>query len=263
MKERLGALLCVALGAVLITTGLTESSGATVGLAVASCGAPVPIGTVVPITCPTGVIAITETTVLPSGGTATPPLGGWQVDITSSCLNPGTGLAVDLTVTVPNSGTGTSDALFVYLNPAHTAKCTYALNEHPVAGFTAVFSPASLVVLPDNGTSTGNDLKVALTNTADVSTPTPTPTSPAPSTSTSTATSTGTPTGTPTSTASASPTQVTDSIMAHSSSVAPIANTGPREQVRASVYIGIALCLLGFVLLFAGSWSRRRGQHAG
>src|SRR3954462_12667860 len=109
MKQRLGALLCVALGAVLITTRLPDSNWATVGLAVASCGSPVPIGAVTPIACPTGTIAITETTVLPSGATATPPAGGWQVDITSSCLSPGTGLAVALTIMVPDGGTGVSD----------------------------------------------------------------------------------------------------------------------------------------------------------
>jgi hypothetical protein len=257
MKERLGALLCVGLGAVLITTGLTDSSGATVGLAVPSCGAPAVIGAVAVISCPTGTIAISETTALPSGATATPPVGGWPVDITSSCLNPGTGLPVSLTVTVPDGGTGISDPLFVYVNQTHATKCTYNLTEHAVAGFTAVFAPIPPVDLPDNGGRTGNDRKVDLTNTAEVPTPTATvtvtPTSPAPSTSTSTSTSS----------ASATETIINDSGLAPTTSAAPIANTGPREQVRSSVYIGIALCLLGFALLFAGSWSRRRGSHEG
>src|SRR4051794_27404677 len=193
MKQRLGALLCLALGAVLITTGLTESSGATIGLATATCGAPV-IGSVT-LVCPTGTIAITESTVLPSGATATPPAGGWQVDITSSCLNPGTGLPVSLTVTIADGGTGTSDPLFVYTSQAHTTKCTYTLSEHAVAGFTAVFAPTSPVDLPFNNTGTGNDRKVDLTNTAAVVTSSAAPTSttpstPAPSTSASTSTST-------------------------------------------------------------------------
>jgi hypothetical protein len=259
MKERLGALLCIALGAVLITTGLTDSSGVTVGLAVPSCGgAPVVIGAVPAAavnSCPTGTIAVTETTVLPSGATATPPPGGWLVDIASSCLNPGTGAPVGLMVTLPDNGTGTSDALFVYGDPSHTTQCTYTLSEHAVAGFTGVFSPGSPVVLPFNGGSTGNDLKVALTNTAEAATTTPTtapPTSPSPTEVTVTDSLLA---------PSPTPTLPNESGQVVSASVPPIANTGPREQVRTSVYIGIALCLLGFALLFAASWSRRRGQH--
>jgi hypothetical protein len=152
-----------------------------------------------------------------------------------------------MTITVPDGGTATSDSLFVYPSPAHTVKCTYALTELPVAGFTGVFVPASPVELPFGGGRTGNDLKVALTNTAEVVTSSvPPTTSPAPSTSAS---------------SSATETAINDSGLAPTPSATPIANTGPREQVRASVYIGIALCLLGLVLFFAGTWSRRRGQH--
>jgi cobalamin biosynthesis Mg chelatase CobN len=159
---------------------------------------------------------------------------------------------------VADGATGTSDPLFVFTNQTHATKCTYSLSEHSVAGFTAVFTPASPVDLPFNNASTGNDRKVDLTNTAEVTTSTApptssTPASPAPSTSTSTSSSS----------ASATQTIINDSGLAPSPSATPIANTGPREQVRASVYIGVALCLLGLVLLFAGSWSRRRGQHTG
>jgi hypothetical protein len=238
MKQRLGALLCIALGAVLITTGLNASGSGAVGGQVPSCG--LVLGVAVP--CPTGTIAITKTTIIPDGATVTPPAAGWKVDITSTCLDPTLGSTVAQTVNVPDGGTGTSTPLFVYTNDTHTTKCSYVLSEQPVAGFTGVFDPASPVELPFANQATGNDLKVDLTNTAEV------PSSPP---SSEPASSTPPPT----------PTVINDSGLAPTSTAAPIASTGPHEQVRTSVYIGVALCLLGLVLLFAGSWSRRRGQH--
>jgi hypothetical protein len=248
MKQRFGALLCVALGAVLITTGLSDSSGGVIGGPPPDCGSV--SGGVAVVTCPTGTIAITKTTILPPGSTATPPPGGWKVDITSTtCLNPVTGLRVSITVSVPDNATGTSTDLFVYTNENDSTKCRYALHEEPVAGFTGVFVPASPVHLPFGGGQTGNDLKVSLTNTAEVVTPTPTPT---PTTS-APSSDTGSPIASPSSTV------IIDTVPPVSST--PIANTGPHEQIRSSVYIGIALCLLGLAMLVAGTIQRRRGRH--
>jgi hypothetical protein len=241
MKQRLGALLCLALGAVLITTGLTAGGNAAVGGQAPNCGTDV-IGVAIP--CPTGTISITKTTIIPEGATVTPPPGGWKVDITSTCQDPLTNDPVAQTVTVPDNDTATSTQLFVYMSTDHATKCSYALAEQPVAGFTGVFDPVSPVELPFDNEQTGNNVEVDLTNTAEVPSSTP-PSSDVPSSS------------------APSPTEIiiTDSGLAPTAS--PIANTGPREQVRTSVYIGVALCLLGLVLLFAGSWSRRRGQHTG
>ena len=106
-----------------------------------------------PSPCPTGTIAITKTTVIPAGSTVTAPPGGFKVDITSTCLDPGTGVPVSRTVSVPANGTGTSTELFVYRNDTHTTKCSYVLHEEPVAGFTGVFNPVSPVQLPFDGRS--------------------------------------------------------------------------------------------------------------
>jgi hypothetical protein len=236
MKQRFGALLCLALGAVLIATGLNAGSAGTVGFTAPDCGTPTP-GVTVP--CPTGTIAITETTVPAS---ATPPAGGWIVHITSTnCVDPANN-AVDMTLTIADGSTATSDPLFVFQNPSHATSCSYALAEDPVAGFTAAFDPASPVTIPFSGGADNNGLKVNLTNTF-----TPAPSTPAPSTrvsSTSAAPSSSAPT-TP------------------SASVSPIvAVTGPHEQVRATAYIGVGLCVLGLVLLLAGRGQRRRSRHA-
>jgi hypothetical protein len=242
MKQRLGALLCLALGAVLITTGLTAGGAGTVGDVVPiSCSG----GIGVAIPCPTGKIAITESTVTTTGSSATPPAGGWQVDITSTCNSPLTGQPASITVTVPDGGTGTSTELFLFTDETHGTVCTYALAEHVVTGFVQppVFDPASPVTIPFTpGESNANQLDVDLTNTESA----PASTSAAPSTSDP---------------ASSSVVVSASAIAVSSAAAAPIASTGPRDQVRASVYIGAALCLLGLFLLIAGSIGRRRGQH--
>ena len=233
MKQRLGAFLCILLGAVLITTGLTSNSGGDIGGVVPSCGE-VAIGIAVP--CPTGTISFTETT---TGTGATPP-ANWTVHITSTCLDPATGLPVDMTVSVPDGGTNSSGPLEVFTTNTHSTSCSYTYVEDPVpAHFTATFAPTSPQVIPFSGGSTNSGLKVDLTNAYTA----PTPTTSAPASSSAAAT--------PTATATTSPAPTTE----------PVANTGPHEQIRASVWIGVALCALGLVLLVAGR--RRRGaSHA-
>lgn len=236
MKRRVGAILCIILGAVLIGTGLNATATGSVGLTVPTCGA-TQVGGVTP--CPTGTISFTETT---TGTGATPP-ANWTVHITSTCVDPATSQPVDQTVTVPNGGTGTSTPLELYTNSAHTTACSYTYVEDPVpANFAASFAPASPQTIPDGGGPTDSGLKVALTNTYTA----PTPTTSSATTSASASAS---------ATSSAVPTPP-------SSSAAPLATTGPREQIGASVWIGAALCLLGLVLLVAGR-TRRRSAHSG
>lgn len=250
MKQRFGALLCLALGGVLITSGLSTGSAGTVGVQ------PPPTcegtGGLVSFPCPTGTIAITEKTVQATSGFAhaavphlaaapTPPAGGWKVDITSTnCADPSGG-PLAMTVTVPDGGTGTSGPLFVFSNPSHATYCSYALVEHAVAGFTATFDPASPVTIPFGKGQTNSGRKVKLTNTF-AAPPTATP---SPSTSG----------------ASSSAVTVTDDGLRPSvTPTGALANTGPREQVNTSLLIGIGLCLLGLILLFEGR-VRRIGNH--
>lgn len=234
MKQRVGAILCIILGAVLIGTGLNGTAAGSVGLTVPTCGV-TQIGGVTP--CPTGTISFTETT---TGIGATPP-ANWTVRITSTCVDPATSQPVDQTVTVPDGGTGTSTPLELYTNSGHTTSCSYAYVEVPVpANFAAAFAPASPQTIPDSGGAANSGLKVALTNTY---------TAPTPTTSSATASASAS------ASSSAVPTPP-------SSSAAPLATTGPREQIGASVWIGAALCLLGLVLLVAGR-TRRRSAHSG
>jgi hypothetical protein len=238
MMQRLGALLCLALGAVLITTGLT-SGGAAVGSVAVACQNP--SGITVP--CPTGTITVNEMTVPAS---ATPPAGGWIVHVTSSnCLDP-TDSPVDITLTIADGGSATTDPLFVYTDFNHGTKCSYILTEEAAGVFNPEFDPASPVTLPFAlSQQTGNDLAVDLTNTF------------VPSTSTTRSTPTPTPTPTPTAIVITDPVVLTPT----SSSSPVIAVTGPHEQVRASIWIGVGLCVLGLVLLLGGRGQTRRAQH--
>jgi hypothetical protein len=229
MKQRLGGLLALGLGVVLLTSGLSDSMSGGVGNVVPSCGE-INIGGL-PVTCPTGTITVTETTTpTPIAGDPTPPVGGWQVAVTSTCLDPSTGLATNLTLSVADGGHSVTHQLEIFTNTADTTSCSYALAEVAVTGFTATFTPASPVTIP-NSVDLGRNKNVALANTFVRATPTPTPTP--------------TPSSTPVS----------------SSSSAVLADTGPRTQISASIWIGSALCVLGLVMLF-GSNFRRRGTHA-
>lgn len=240
MKQRFGAILCILLGAVLIGTGLNGTAAGSVGLTVPVCGA-AQVGTAV--LCPTGTISFTETTT----GTGAVPPANWTVHITSTCLDPATGQPVDQTVTVPDGGTGASTPLELYTDSGHGTVCSYTYAEDPVpANFAAVFAPASPQGIPDSGGASNSGLKVALTNTY---------TAPTPTTSSATVTASASVSASVTASSSAVPTP------AASSSAAGLANTGPHEQVGASVWIGAALCLLGLVLLLAGR-TRRRSAHS-
>jgi hypothetical protein len=241
MKQRFGALLCVALGAVLITTGLAAGTDAAAGLSQPTCQ--VPIGAA--LSCPTGTITVTETTVNPADGTVPP--GGWIVHVTSTTCTRPNGSAVNETLTIADGSHDKTGQLFAFADPGHATSCTYVLTEEPVAGATAVFDPAPPVTIPFSVDIANRN--VALTNTfaPPSTTVTPTPTTSAPSTDT----------GSPS--VSLSSTAIIDTVTAVSAT--PIANTGPHEQIRSSVYIGIALCLLGFALLCAGTVQRRRGRH--
>jgi hypothetical protein len=172
-------------------------------------------------------------------GTDPTPSGHWSVRITSDCLDPNTGLPVDQIVLVPTGGSASSGDLFLFTTTAHTSQCGYVFVEDPLPGnCTSVFDPASPQTIPNS-----DGRHVVITNTCTERTTTAPPPPPTSTTATPTA-STSVP-ATPSS--SAAP------------STAPISNTGPREQVRLSVWIGAALCVLGLVLLVAG---RRRGRHA-
>ena len=224
--RRLGAVLCLVLGAVLIGTGLNSTSAGSVGAAVPDCGTPA--GVVV--ACPTATISFTEITT----GAGAPAPASWTVHVTSTCLDPGSGLAVDQTVTVPNNGNAATTALYLYTNSTHTTACVYNYVENPVpAHFTATFAPLS-----PQGLVASEGLDVTLTNAytaPPTTTVAPSTTSVAPTTSNA---------------ASALPTS-TDAL----------ANTGPRSQVRGSVWIGAALCALGLVLLVAGRKRRTASHH--
>lgn len=233
MKRRFGGLLCLALGTVLLVTGLRSGATGDVGRVSSPCGGGV--AGVAP-TCPTGTISITEQTHVTGTPVPTPP-ANWTVRVTSSCDDPSTGNPVAQDVTVPNNGTGTTTALFIFSDTGQGTSCSYALAETGApAGYTATFDPASPVTIAWNESNSGSGLKVGLVNALVVA-----PTKP-------------TPTRTRTSTAAGSTSAAATSAAA-SSSAAPVANTGPHEQVRAAAWIGGALCVLGLVLLLAG---RRR-----
>jgi hypothetical protein len=224
VKRSFGAFLCMALGAVLIVSGLSDGNAGVIGGATPTCQ--VPVGVAAP--CPTGTISLTEVT-HQLGTHLTLPVGGWKVEITSpNCTEPN-GTAVATTLTIPDGGTISSAALFVFTSPAHSTSCNYALAETPVTGFTTVLAPPSPVTIVFAG---ANVRSVTVTNTSDAATPTPTPTPP--------------PTPTP-----------------HTASTpagaGQLASTGPSRPVRSTVYLGIALCAFGLLLLVVG---RRRRNGA-
>lgn len=229
MKERFGGLLAVTLGVVLITTGIHSGSSGAVGGPPPDCGTG--ISGVAVVTCPTGTINIAETTSpTPGAGDPTPPAGGWQVKITSTCLDPITNASVDTTVTIPDGSNATSEPLFVFTNENENVSCIYNLSPVAVTGFTSALDPVSPVTIPFGGGQTNSGVKVNLAETFVRVTPT-----------------------TPATTPATTPV---------SSSASPIlATTGPRTAIGTSVYIGIALCVLGGVMLFGGTF-RRRGQHS-
>jgi hypothetical protein len=224
--RRLGAILCLVLGAVLIGTGLNSTSAGTVGGTVPDCGTLVGVT----VACPTATITFTETTT----GAGAPAPVSWTVHVTSTCHDPATGLPVNQTVTVPNDGHASTTDLYLYVNSTHTTACVYNYVESPIpAHFTATFAP-----LPPQGLVASEGLDVTLTNAYTA----PHTTSAAPSTTTVTVA--------PSSSAAVQPTS-TDAL----------ANTGPRSQVRASVWIGAGLCALGLVLLVAGRRRRPASHH--
>jgi hypothetical protein len=225
MKERFGGVLAVTLGVVLITTGIHSGSAGIVGGPPPDCGAP--IGAAVPV-CPTGTINVAElTTPTPVAGDPTLPVGGWRVDITSTCLDPSTSNPVNFTLKVGNDNNATTHPLFVFTNDNQDVSCSYTLKPEAVTGFTSTLAPPSPVTIPFAGGQTNSGVKVNLAETFVRVVPT-------------------TPATTPT-TAASSPV---------------LAETGPRTRIGASVYFGIALVLLGGVMLFGGTFRRRQGEHS-
>lgn len=249
MKHRFGGLLSLALGAVLIFTGLNGgASGAVGGIAKPTTCGSVVVG--VSAVCPTGKITITSVTDTSATGAATPP-STWSVKVTSTCLDPNTSSAVSRTVSVPNGGSAAVTDLYVYTDDTSTASCAYDLVQTAVAGFTTTFDPASPVTLPYDGGD--NARAVTLNNVAAATTSSAAPSSTTPASSPASSS------GVPTSSAATSSSAVARARA--SSSTAPLAATGPRSDVRSSVWIGIALCLLGLVLLFGGRVRRIAGRH--
>ena len=222
MTKRLGAILCLLLGSILIAGGLGGTADSTAGGTVPRCDVQVN-GLVFP--CPLGTISITKVV----SGTGTAPAGGWVVTVTSSnCALPVTS---HNTVTLPAAGgTVATEPLFLFTDSTHTTACAYSLTETAVAGFTPSFLPAGPYTIP----LAASVLSVTLTNTADVTSSTPPVSTPPVSTP-------ATSTPAPTVTASAA-----------------LATTGT-SHVRPTFFVGIALCLLGVVLLFSGR--RPRGAR--
>ena len=242
MKERLGGLLALALGAVLITSGLETSGAGVIGSPPASCGAVI-VGSA-PV-CPTGTINLSEST---TGTTPSPPAGGWKVDLTSTCLDPTTANPVSTTLTVANNGHITTDPLYIYTDVTSNTQCSYSLVPQAVPGFTPTITSPVTINFDGNRSSSSIDVNlveagsvVTTTTTAPVTTPPATVTT-SPGT---TAPVTTTPVATPT-----------------SSGAGNLADTGPKTKIGVSLYLGVGLVLLGLVMLFGGTFRRRRGQHS-
>jgi hypothetical protein len=231
MKQRLGGLLAIALGAVLISSGLSDSTAGSIGSVVVECGIALPVGASTP-NCPTAVITFNETTT-PTPGTSDPqpPSGGWTIKVTSTCNDPVTLLPLNASVVVPDNGTKASAFLEVYTDTSHNTKCAYNYSEQNGAGFVVTYDPVAPIQL-DFSTDVQETNPVDITNAFVPSTP---------SSSSSAPTS-----------ASASPS---------SSSGGQLADTGPRTKIGVSLWFGIALCLLGVALVFGGAGFRRRGNH--
>jgi hypothetical protein len=240
----------IILGVVLITTGLPRN-GAVVGEAPPTCGE---VNNVVGAvaSCPEGTINITKVDVPPNGPPT--PQATWSVDIsTTNCVLPQGGTSE--TVTVPDKGTGSSTPLFIYTDVTSRSQCVYTLAEEPVAGWSPSFDPPSPVTIPFDNTSSDSHEDVTLTNTSTV-TPTPTPTH-----------STVSPSPTPTVThhsasPSSKPTHSAGALPTSSTAPATLPRTGPSAPVGASVYAGVALCLLGLFLAAVPGRRRRRPDDA-
>ena len=232
MKQRIGGLLAIALGAVLIGTGIQSGSAGVIGGPPPDCGAAI-VGSIAN-TCPTGTITVDEITTPTPGqpGDPTVPVGGWSMTLTSSnCLTAEGSVPVDIPFTVHEGSSRTIMALFIYTNSLASTQCDYTLTESAVTGFSTSYSLASPFHISFDGTRTGSSVTVDVTNSFVRTPPT---TSAAPST----------PASTPATSAS-SPT---------------LADTGPHTRLGVSLYIGVALVLLGIGMVFGGS-RRRRGRR--
>jgi hypothetical protein len=234
VKERLGGLLALALGAVLITSGISNSSSGAIGAPPASCGVAV-IG--VAPTCPTGTININETT----SGTVPAPAGGWKVDLSSTCLDTTTGNPVSTTLTIPNNGHITTDPLYIYTDVTSNTQCSYSLDPEAVPDFTPTITSPVTISFDGSRSNSSIDVNFAEAGTS-VTTTTTSPVTTAPVTTAPVTTS-----------AVATPS---------SSSAGNLADTGPKTKIGASLYFGVGLVLLGMVMLFGGTFRRRRGQHS-
>lgn len=238
MKARLGAILCLLLGAILIQNGL---SAGTAGAG----AAPNPCFTVgVSAICPNGSIVVTEKTDK-NGNPAVHAPSSWSLELTSNCYV----APANQAKTVPDNGSVTFSQLYVYTSAQATQQCSYTLKQTPVAPFTTTFDPPSPYTFLDGvpvptafkTNTTGLVQDVTITNKA--------PAAPKPSSSSASATKTATP-------------SVTSQQPTPSSSSSPIlATTGPHTPVRGSLIAGIALCVLGGALLFAGRRRPRTARH--
>ena len=256
MKHWFGGLLSIALGVVLIVSGGVGTNSATGGAVLPTCQF-VADGIAVP--CPTGTITVSEQTRQAAAAFArvpalapTPP-ANWLVTITSSNCTAPDGSAVNQTLSVPNGGHADSIDLFLFTDPSHGSTCKYDLVETPVAGFTAAFDPASPVEIPFDQSRQGSHLAVALTNTFAAPSATSTPVPP----SSPVASSVAPPSS------SAEPTSTGAGSGSASGSAAALASTGPRSSVSVTLLAGIALCLLGLVLLVAGHRTSRASRRRG
>jgi len=223
VKLRVGGVLSLVLGGVLVTGG-TLGLDAGAGTPPPSCGG-LAIGTPTP-TCPLGKLNLSETTT----GSGTPPVGGWLVDIASTnCKLYGTA-ASTITATVPNNGSVLSDLLYQNTDGPETTLCSYTVTQHAVAGFTTTYDPAGPYTLPETeDNSAVTNVGVMNDSPVVVASPTPTP-------------------------AAASPTpapETSEQSTGAGGGAGGLPATG-NAHARAEILAGVALCFLGFFLLFAG-----------
>lgn len=255
MKDYLGGLLSLALGSVLIFTGISASaSGAVGGVAPPlTCGAAVVVGAAAP--CPSGQITINSTTT--TAGTSAPAT--WPVQITSTCLDSSGGQPVNRTVNVPANGSLVVPNLYIFGDSAGTTPCAYAYSLTPGSnqGFTTTFDPASSVMLMIDNETGVNNTDVNLLNVG-MAVPTITVTE-APTTTTVTGATT-TVTASPTS--AAAPVTSTYAPTTYPSVTPPISvngGGGPTSTLnQPAVIAGALLLLLGAVLLTTTALRRRR-----
>jgi hypothetical protein len=278
MKRGLGGLLSLALGVVLIVNGGLDASDSGAGAFVPTCQPVFNVGVDPATSCPLGTVTVAEATHQASAQTrradaAPTPPGTWHEHLTSDNCTAATPTSAreDETLDVPDNGSAASASLFVYTDATHTVFCSYRLAQQEViAGVTTTYSVSMPFTLPDNG-ARGNDVTVTVTNAfRAAASPTPTPTvTPSATTSApvSSAPVTSAPVTSSTPASSAVSATVTDTgsgvaaASGSSSAGALLASTGPKSRVDVTLFGGIALCLLGLVLLFAerlGRPARRR-----